>query len=58
MVTLYNVTQGIYVCANGGVCVEPETCECAPGWIGFDCRTPGTNTSYLVIFRKDYSNIL
>lgn len=35
-----NVSQGIYVCANEGSCVAPDTCECGPGWIGFDCRTP------------------
>jgi len=41
LVTLYNTTQGRYVCANGGECIVPDTCVCAPGWIGFDCRTPG-----------------
>ena len=35
-----NVSQGNYVCANGGVCLSPDVCACAPGWIGFDCRTP------------------
>ncbi len=34
------VPQGVYVCANGGNCTAPDTCKCAPGWIGFDCRTP------------------
>lgn len=33
-----NVTQGVYVCANGGNCTAPGLCHCAPGWIGFDCR--------------------
>lgn len=37
---LYNVSQGRYVCANGGKCVAPDTCSCAKGWIGFDCRAP------------------
>lgn len=35
-----NLTQGAYVCANGGKCVSPDVCSCAKGWIGFDCRTP------------------
>lgn len=34
----YNVTQGVYVCANGGNCTAPDLCHCAPGYIGFDCR--------------------
>jgi hypothetical protein len=29
-----NVTQGLYVCANGGQCVAPDVCACAEGWIG------------------------
>ena len=36
----YNITQGYYICANGGTCISPNVCVCAPGWIGFDCRTP------------------
>ena len=35
-----NISQGVYVCANGGNCTSPGVCECAPGWMGFDCRTP------------------
>ena len=34
----FNVTQGVYVCANGGNCTAPDLCHCAPGYIGFDCR--------------------
>jgi hypothetical protein len=41
-----NVTQGVYVCANGGNCTAPDVCECAPGWIGFDCRTPVCEQGY------------
>jgi hypothetical protein len=43
-----NVTQGPYVCANGGNCTAPDICQCAPGWIGFDCRTPVCNQGYYV----------
>lgn len=39
-VTWATVSQGVYVCANGGSCVGPDTCRCADGWTGFDCRTP------------------
>ena len=35
----HNVRQGMYVCANNGTCVAPDTCACAEGWIGFDCHT-------------------
>ncbi|GBG29733.1 Wnt inhibitory factor 1 [Hondaea fermentalgiana] len=40
------VGQGKYVCANGGSCVAPDTCRCAPGWQGFDCRTPICEQGY------------
>jgi hypothetical protein len=40
LVELVEVAQGPYVCANGGNCSAPDVCTCAPGWIGFDCRTP------------------
>ena len=46
LVQLYNVTQGKYVCANKGKCLEPDTCICSDGWIGFDCRTPVCNQGY------------
>ena len=41
-----NLTQGVYVCANNGNCTAPDTCVCAPGWIGFDCRTPVCEQGY------------
>jgi hypothetical protein len=40
------VTQGVYVCANGGNCTAPGLCKCAPGWVGFDCRTPVCDVGY------------
>lgn len=27
-------------CFNGGTCVAPDTCRCAPGWEGDDCSLP------------------
>lgn len=41
-----NVTQGAYMCANGGKCVSPDVCSCAEGWIGFDCRVPICKQGY------------
>ena len=38
LVHYFNVSQGVYICANGGNCTAPNTCSCAPGWAGFDCR--------------------
>ncbi|KAG5183802.1 hypothetical protein JKP88DRAFT_257596 [Tribonema minus] len=32
--------EGVYVCANNGSCIAPDTCTCADGWGGFDCQTP------------------
>lgn len=40
LVQFVSVTEGVYVCANNGNCTAPDICECASGWIGFDCRTP------------------
>jgi len=32
--------EGCYRCSNGGNCTAPDTCTCADGWGGYDCRTP------------------
>jgi len=47
-VELRNHTKGVYVCANGGNCSAPDTCRCAEGWSGFDCRTPICDQGYYV----------
>lgn len=46
LVRWVNMNQGVYVCANGGNCTDVDTCTCAPGWIGFDCRTPVCRQGY------------
>ena len=46
LVELRNVTLGHYACANEGICIAPDTCACASGWIGFDCRTPVCEAGY------------
>jgi hypothetical protein len=53
-VNFLNVTQGHYVCANGGSCVSPDICACAPGWIGFDCRTPVCDQGYYYRDQPEY----
>jgi len=50
----HEVTQGYYVCANEGKCVAPDTCQCAPGWMGFDCRTPVCTQGYHVASQERY----
>lgn len=35
----YQSNAGCYKCPNGGFCKDFNTCQCAPGWIGDDCRT-------------------
>lgn len=32
IVNWFNVSQGVYVCANGGNCIDVDLCECAEGW--------------------------
>lgn len=46
IVSWARVTQGVYICANGGNCTAPGVCACAVGWIGFDCRTPVCTQGY------------
>ena len=53
-VAWYNVTQGVYVCANKGHCVQPDICQCADGWMGFDCRTPICSQGYYQPDQKDF----
>ena len=39
------VFAGLYIvictggCQNGGTCILPEVCTCAPGWTGTNCET-------------------
>jgi hypothetical protein len=49
-----SVTQGVFVCANGGNCTSPDICECASGWTGFDCRTPICTQGYYFPQQKHY----
>ena len=53
-VAWYNITQGVYVCANGGDCVKPDVCRCADGWMGFDCRTPICHQGYYTSNQQKY----
>lgn len=46
LVSAFNVTQGRYMCANGGSCVSPNVCSCPVGWMGFDCRVPVCEQGY------------
>ena len=34
------VDQVVRGCFNNGTCIAPDTCQCAPGWIGADCTIP------------------
>ncbi len=34
------VDEVVRGCANNGTCVAPDTCQCAKGWAGADCKTP------------------
>lgn len=56
LVDWLDVSQGVYVCANGGNCTAPDVCVCAPGWIGFDCRTPVCNQGYYQPQQTKYSS--
>ena len=35
--------EGMFACANKGLCVAPEHCQCALGWSGFACTVPSCN---------------
>ena len=34
------VDEVVRGCFNNGTCVAPDTCQCAEGWTGYDCKTP------------------
>ena len=53
LVSYKRVAQGVYVCANAGNCTAPDVCVCAPGWVGFDCRTPVCSQGYYYPNRTD-----
>ena len=44
--------EGCYRCANGGVCVAPDVCQCAEGWSGYDCKTPVCNAEATPLIRE------
>nr|CCA21046.1 conserved hypothetical protein [Albugo laibachii Nc14] len=46
IVEVRRLVRGRYACANGGACIAPNVCQCAKGWIGFDCRTPVCSQGY------------
>lgn len=50
-----NESQGAYACANNGLCVKPDICECTDGWTGFDCRTPVCLQGY---YDQDQKNFI
>eukprot|EP01041_Mallomonas_annulata_P002580 gene2580-5042_t len=54
LVQWLNASQGVYVCANNGNCTAPGICECAPGWMGFDCRTPICDQGYFFKDQKKF----
>jgi len=49
--------EGCYRCANGGICSGPDLCECAPGWTGYDCRTPVCEVVSDVVIRKQLKTL-
>ena len=54
LVSLRNVTQGSYKCANQGKCIAPDICACSNGWIGFDCRVPVCEQGYYEPDQKSF----
>ena len=49
--------EGCYRCANGGICVSPDVCQCADGWSGYDCRTPVCKAEATPLVRKQLMTI-
>ena len=49
--------EGCYRCANGGICVSPDVCQCADGWSGYECRTPVCKSEATPLVRKQLMTI-
>jgi len=58
----YFIAQCTNGCQNGGTCILPDTCTCAPGWTGTSCETGEMMEYWLIsysplwtILQKDIS---
>ena len=49
--------EGCFRCANGGICVAPDTCECSEGWKGFDCQTPICQAKITPLIREQLGTV-
>jgi len=49
--------EGCYRCANGGLCIAPDECQCADGWTGYDCKTPICRMIATPLIRKQLMTV-
>ena len=49
--------EGCFRCANGGICVAPDTCDCSDGWTGFYCQTPTCRAKITPLIREQLGTV-
>ena len=49
--------EGCYRCANGGLCIAPDMCQCDEGWTGYDCKTPICRVTATPLMRRQLMTV-
>jgi hypothetical protein len=49
--------EGCWRCPNGGFCVAPDVCQCAPGFTGYDCQEPVCQAEVTPMIRQQLMTV-
>ncbi len=49
--------EGCFRCANGGMCIAPDQCQCSDGWSGYDCKTPICRVNATPLMKKQLMTV-
>ena len=48
---IYTTAECVLDCQNGGVCTEPDVCNCSSGWHGDRCQI-GIILEYIIMRKR------